>query len=228
MAKPRTQKKKPAPIALVKNATKVATAARKTHEVRARELVAEVRDKLGVAASAFYAIGVALVELSVPSLVTALGYRTCGALVKTELGISRDWASEMMAVARGMKRSTALSLGLTRAAAVVELAAATPEHDTPEQLAKGKVVVRGHHAPLRPEQMSARQIRQAAQVERRSHKKKDVEVAARVAELQALLVKKDPHASVTLVTTRPKGGTPTPTLKLSASLAAFEAVFGKR
>jgi len=228
MAKPRTQKKKPAPIALVKNATKVATAARKTHEVRARELVAEVRDKLGVAASAFYDIGVALVELSEPSLVTALGYRTFGALVKTELGISRDWASEMMAVARGMKRSTALSLGLTRAAAVVELAAATPEHDTPEQLAKGKVVVRGHHAPLRPEQMSAREIRQAAQVERRSHKKKDVEVAARVAELQALLVKKDPHASVTLVTTRPKGGTPTPTLKLSASLAAFEAVFGKR
>ncbi len=226
MAKPRTRK---APVALVKNATKVAKAARRTHEVRARELVAEVRDKLGLAASAFYDIGVALVELSAPTLVAALGYRSFGLLVKTELGISRDWAHEMMAVARGMKRSTAISLGLTRAAAVVELAAATPEHDTPEQLAKGKVVVRGHHAPLKPEQMSAREIRQAAQVERRSHKKKDVDDGStRVAELQALLVKKDPHASVTLVTTRPKGGTPTPTLKLSVSLAAFDAVFGKR
>lgn len=131
----------------------------------------------------------------------------------------------MMAVARGMKRSTALSLGLTRAAAVVELAAATPEDDTPEQLATGKVVVRGHHAPLRPKEMSAREIREAAQVERRSHRKKGAAVddaaEARVAEVQARLAKKDPHATATLVIARPKGGSPTPTLKLSVSLAAF-------
>jgi hypothetical protein len=225
---------KPTPAGLVKNVAKVAARAKRTNATRAKELVALIREKLGAAAAAFYDVGAALTELSQPALVSSLGYRSFEALVKTELGFSMAQARKMMAVAGGMKRSTALSLGFTRAAAVVELASATPEDDTPEQLARGTVTVRGHHAPLRPERMTARAIQRAAQVERRSHLAKgagaDGEAGAadaalkRVAKLQARLAKKDPRAKAELVTVRPRGGTPTLTLKLSVSLAAFEAV----
>jgi hypothetical protein len=47
-----------------------------------------------------------------------------------------------------------------------------------------------------------------------------------VAKLQARLAKKDPRAKAELVTVRPKGGSATLTLKLSVTLAAFEAMFG--
>lgn len=227
-----TKPAKPTPAGLLKNVAKVAARAKRTNATRAKELVALIREKLGVAGAAFYDIGAALTELSQPALVSSLDYRSFAALVKTELGFSIAKARKMMAVAGGMKRSTALSLGFSRAAAVVELASATPEDDTPEQLARGKVTVRGHRAPLRPEQMTARAIQRAAQVERRSHLGKasgasgaSGEAAARVAKLQARLAKKDPRAKAELVTVRPRGGSPTLTLKLSVSLAAFEALF---
>jgi hypothetical protein len=135
-----------------------------------------------------------------------------------------------MAVARGMKRSTALKLGAARAAAVVQLAAATPEDDTPEQVAKGGVRVRGHHAPVRPQEMSARAIQQAARVERRSHRTTKATDAghaaaeARLAKVTARLRQRDAHATLELIVTRRRGEHATPTVRLMASLAAFEAL----
>lgn len=215
------------PAALAKRAASVAKKARAQNEVRARELIALVQDKLRTAASAFYDIGVALTELSAPSLYTALGYRSFAAMVRTELGFSIDKARQLMEVAKGLKRSTALSLGPTRAAAVIELTKATPEDDTPEQVARGKVVVRGHREPVRPKEMSAREIERAAQVERRSHRKttaSEDDAETWVARLRSRLQKADPHATVRLVRRRRKGESSTPAVTVEASLEALRAL----
>jgi hypothetical protein len=232
---PARHAKKPAarkpPAALAARAVAVAEKARDVNAVRARELVALVRDKLQTAAAAFYDIGVALGQLDDPALYAALGYRSFGALLKTELGISREWARQMMGVARGMKRSTALKLGLTRAVAVLSLTAATPEDDTPEQVANGKVTVRGHRTPVRPAQMSAREIERAAKTERRSHraaaKAGGDDDAARVAKIEARLRKRDPDATAALVSKRAKGRSPTALVRVTMTLAAWEALFGR-
>lgn len=218
------------PAGLAKRAVAVAKKARATNEIRARELVALIRDKLQAAQSAFYDVGVALDELSRPALYAALGYRSFGALLKSELGLGREWARQLIAVARGMKRSTAMKLGMSRAAAVLQLAAATPEHDTPEQVATGKVTVRGHHAPIRPATMSAREITRAAKVERRSHAKSQKPgadtVAATIAKIEARLRKRDPQATAALGARRAKG-TSTPLVRVSVTLTAWEALFGR-
>jgi hypothetical protein len=219
---------KKAPATLAKNAAKVASRAARTNEVWARELIALIRQRTDDVAAAFYDIGVALAELSEPRLYTALGYSSFAALVKKELGFSYDKAREMVAVTRGLKRTTAVKLGLWRSAAVLELTEATPEDDTPEQVATGKVTVRGHRTPVRPKEMSARAILQAAKTERRSHRSpktdEDAEVEAAVAKLEARLRKKDPRATATVAITRPKGGTVTRKLKLSVAWEAFLGV----
>lgn len=230
MSQPSKRSARPKTAALARNAAKVAARAARVNETRARELVALIRQKLGDAAAVFYDVGAALIELAQPKLVAAIGHRSFAALVRTELGFSIAKARQLMEVARGMKRSTALSLGFSRAVAVVKLAAATPEDDTPEQLVGGKVTVRGHRAPVRPKELSARAILRAAETERRSHRRgrtdEDDAAEARVERLLAKLRKKDPRATARVVIARPKGGAATRTLKLSVSLEAFEAVVG--
>ena len=169
----------------------------------------------------------ALAELSAPALFTAAGYKSFAALVRTELGFSVDKARELIAVAQGLKRTTALSLGPTRAAAVVELAKATPEDDTPEEVAHGRVKVRGHRAPVRPKDMSARAIERAAAVVRKSHRKQEAtadDAEAWLARLLSRLQTSDPHAQARLVRRRRKGESPTTAVAVEASLSALRAL----
>jgi hypothetical protein len=226
-AKPAPER--PAPAALAERVAKVAAKARAQNEVRARELIALVQDKLRTAASAFYDIGVALAELSSPPLYTAAGYRSFAALVRTELGFSADKARQLITVAQGLKRTTALSLGPARAAAVIALTRATPEDDTPEEVARGKVTVRGHRKPVRPADMSAREIARAAATERRSHRAKATGTTDAEAWLDALVARLrrvDPHATARLVERRRKGERATTGVSLEASLASLRKVFG--
>jgi hypothetical protein len=227
----RVAKKSPRkpPAALAKNALAVAERARKQNVVRARELVALVQEKIRVAAASFYEIGVALNELSQKPLFTALGYRSFEAMVRTELGFSIDKARELMDVAKGLKRTTALSLGATRAAAVIELTKATPADDTPEQVARGEVVVPGHHAPVRPKDMSAHAIERAASTVRKAHrprKGRDDDAEAWLAKLVAKLRKRDPHATGRLVKRQRKGETATTAVAIGASLEALRKLLG--
>jgi hypothetical protein len=225
--RPRRATKKPSgkpPAALAKNALAVAERARKQNEIRARELVALVQEKIRAAAASFYDIGVALHELALPALYGALGYRSFEALVRTELGFSIDKARELMSVARGLKRTTALTLGATRAAAVIELTKATPADDTPEQVARGKVVVPGHRAPVHPKDMSAAAIERAASTVRKAHRPRkgvDDEAEAWLAKLLAKLHKRDPRATARLLKRQRKGETATTAVALEASLESL-------
>lgn len=149
-----------------------ARAARRDAVVEAKALIADVREKKRQISDAFYDIGVALKKLSTSRLYVALGYASFEALAKGELEFSRTVAYRLMAIADQLTRKRAIELGQTKALALIGLAAATPEADTAEELARGKVRVPGHHAPLEPGKMSAKAIQRAATVERRFHQKK--------------------------------------------------------
>lgn len=201
-------------LSLTRNAEKVAKRAARDAAAEARGLLDEVRDKQRTIASAFYDIGVALKALSSPRLYRALGYPSFAALTVKELGISLAKAEQLIAIPTQLTRRRALSLGQSKSAALIELAAATPEPDTAEQLANGTVVVRGHHEPLRPARMSARAIQQAARVERRSHRK-DVGEGAPFAVAEAWVERAnealravDPHGEISLKNMRRKGEAP--------------------
>ncbi|MBK7395736.1 MAG: hypothetical protein IPJ34_05375 [Myxococcales bacterium] len=156
-----------------------ARAARRDAVAEAKALIADVREKKRQISDAFYDIGVALKKLSTTRLYAALGYTSFEALAKGELDLSRTVAYRLMAIADQLTRKRAIELGQTRSLALIGLAAATPEADTAEELARGKVRVPGHHAPLEPGKMSAKAIQRAATVERRSHLKRSaVERAA--------------------------------------------------
>ncbi len=104
-------------------------------------------------ASAFYDVGVAPKALSAPRLYGALGYKSFEAMTTKELGLSAAKALQLLAIPTQLTRKRALSLGQSKSAALIELATATPEPDTAEELAKGTVVVRGPRTdtpPVRP------------------------------------------------------------------------------
>jgi hypothetical protein len=227
---PMPEPSKPLPATLARNAAKVAERARAANEERARELVALVRDKLRTASSAFYDIGVALAQLAEPALYAALGYTSFASMVRAELGFSNDKAREWIAVARGLKRNTALALGPSRAAAVVELAKATAEHDTPEEVAQGEVVVRGRRKPVRPKDLSAREIARAAAAVRRSQRAKspvDDDDQAWLERVIVKLRKLDPHARARFVTLRRKGESVTRAGVIEASVESLRRVLGR-
>ena len=149
-----------------------ARAARRDALAEARALVADIREKKRQIADAFYDIGVALEKLSAPRLYGALGYESFKALASKELELSAATAYRLMSIPDHLTRKCAAGLGQSKALALIELAAATPEPDTAETLARGKTRVRGHAAPIEPGKMSARAIQRAAGTERRSHRKK--------------------------------------------------------
>lgn len=213
-SKKTTKKGKGTSLALTRNAEKVAKRAARDAEAEARGLLDEIRDKQRTIASAFYDIGVALKALTAPRLYGALGYKSFEAMTTKELGMSAAKALQLIAIPTQLTRKRALSLGQSKSAALIELAAATPEPDTAEALAKGTVVVRGHHAPIRPSTMSVRAIQQAARVERRSHRK-DVDDESPVAAAEAwieratkALAAVDPHGELSLKNMRRKGEAP--------------------
>ncbi len=150
-----------------------ARAAQRNALAEARALVADIREKKRQIADAFYDIGVALKKLAAPRLYAALGYASFDALASKELELSRATAYRLMSIPDQLTRKRAVALGQSKALALIELAAATPEADTAETLARGKTRVRGHAAPIEPGKMSARAIHRAAGTERRSHRKKE-------------------------------------------------------
>lgn len=171
MARPKSAKQ-PSKAAKGSPIVAKARAARRDAAVEARALVADITEKKRQISDAFYDIGVALEKLATPRLYAALGYASFEALAKHELELSRTVAYRLMAIPAQLTRKRALALGQTKALALIELAAATPESDTAEELAKGKVTVRGHRTPIEPRKMTSRAILRAAQVERRSHGKR--------------------------------------------------------
>ncbi len=166
------QKKQPLPASLARNAQKKATAAARAAAAEAKALVAEIQEKKRQIEDAFYDMGVALTALSQPRLYTALGHSSFAALVENELGMALGTVKRLIAIPKELTRKRALGLGQSKSLALIRLAAATPEPDTAEQLARGRTRVRGHRTPIRPGKMSAREIERAAKTERSAHRSK--------------------------------------------------------
>ncbi len=202
----KASKKASVPVALAERAARTATRAARGAAAEARVLLDEIREKRRQIEDAFYDIGAALAKLAAPRLYTALGHASFAALAQKELGFSAVTAEKLIAITKNLTRRRALSLGQTKSLALIRLAAATPEADTAEELARGKITVRGHRRPIAPGKMSARQIEQAARVERRAHAKKPTgagapsdglaEAEAWAARANARLEKVDAHARV--------------------------------
>jgi hypothetical protein len=158
------------PAALAARARAASDAKRARDTTRALELVLLIQRRKERISEDFYDIGMALQELQAPETYRALGCATFAEVLE-RVDISNELANELLGIVRQVPRRLAVAVGQTKAAALVELAAATPEDDTPEQLATAKLVVRGRHRPVDLATSSAKEIRRLARDVRREHAK---------------------------------------------------------
>lgn len=159
--------------ALARNAARTAARSQRTDLAEARELVALIRRRKAEVQEAFYDIGEALTKLAQPRLFGALRCSSFRELVEQQLELTMVTARRLMEIPKQLTRKRALALGQRKATALIALAAATPEPDTAEQLARTSVRTRGRHQAVVPSKLSSREIERLAVVERRSHAKKD-------------------------------------------------------
>lgn len=130
------------PAALVKRAEKLAAGKAARLRAEGKQLIALVRRRRAEVSSAFYEMGVALRRLKAPEMKLALGYTSFDAFCKDTLGIASEVAARLIELVTTMTEEEAIAAGPTRAFALVEVAQATPEADTPGQLLRrGKVRV---------------------------------------------------------------------------------------
>lgn len=110
---------------------------------RGEKLVALVQAKKVQIARNFYDIGKALSELRRDKLYVALGSASLSQLLRDRDLVGLTQAKKFMAIADAFDRTKALELGTEKAYALVRMANATPEDDTPLQLATGNLRVAG-------------------------------------------------------------------------------------
>lgn len=168
--KPSATSKKPAARSLAARA-KAAHAARMERVSKsAWEAIDRIRALRRGIESDFLEIGNALVTLKADGVPEALNLPSFEAVLETHLDISLSKAEQLIAVATRVRRELAEKLGQDHAAALVELADATPEDETPEDLFNAtltlpdgaRFVVRDEKPPrLRAAAAMFRQARQA-------------------------------------------------------------------
>lgn len=125
---------KPVSRALAARA-KAAHTARMARVARAAwEAIDRVRALRRGIESDFLEIGAALVALKAEGVPEALNLPSFEAVVETHLDMSLTKAEQLIAVATRVRRELAEKLGQDHAAALVELADATPDDETPEDL----------------------------------------------------------------------------------------------
>ena len=150
---------------------KAADAAVKQIAARARADIELIKQRVRDMVSNFYDIAEALARLKRPEASRALGYSGFRELVEKELGISGAKADELVKIATNVSREVAESLGHKGALSLVSLARATPEHDTPDQIAKGAVKLPDGKV-VDVKRASAREIERAAKAIRAAHGRK--------------------------------------------------------
>jgi hypothetical protein len=157
------------PVALAKRAAALSAGKRARLAKRAADLVALVRRRRTEISDAFYDMGEALAELKAHDMLSAMGVRTFAELCQTKLGISVSLAQQLVDVVTKMTREQAVTMGQTKAIALIALAAATPEADTAAELFdKGRVRLPGG-AAIDARTASARAIERAAKHVRDAH-----------------------------------------------------------
>jgi hypothetical protein len=128
----------------------------------AKELIALVRRRKDDIADAFYDIGEALAKLKSREMIVALGLRSFAEVCETKLSMSASFAEQLIDVARSMSRQEAIAMGQSRAIALVGVAQATPQGDTPGEIFRaGRIALPGR-ASVDVRKASVREITRAA------------------------------------------------------------------
>src|SRR5262245_22719806 len=96
--KPVPARRRPLPAALVKRAAHLAAKKRERLLAEGRELIALVRRRRAEITEAFYDIGDALLSLSAPDMLAALGYESIYALAAKEFGLSEGQVVELIEI----------------------------------------------------------------------------------------------------------------------------------
>lgn len=222
--KPAAQAKTPAPA---KKATlaklPAALAERAEQQIKAKQarLAKEARADIALVkrrqtriTEDFYDIGEALVRLKQPGVAEAIGRSTFRELCETDLGMSLSTADRLIAIVTQIPRDEAQRMGQQRALALLDLARATPEADTPAQLETSTRTLPSGKK-LAPGQATTREILAAAKELRETKpatgkprgRTTSAEERALAAELQASLRKAGfDHARVSAVATKPGQG----------------------
>ena len=162
--------KKTLPLAL-------ATRAAKAAELKVARLLTEARRDLALIArrkgqivEAFYDIGEALSRLKKREAIAALGRKSFAEVCEKDAKISASQAQRLVDIVRTMSREEAMAVGSTRASALIGLADATPEDDTPGTLMRRRApLVLPGGKTLDPKRASAREITRASSEIRREH-----------------------------------------------------------
>ena len=196
-------------------------AAAKSADIKSAALadVALIKARLKEISTAFYQIGEALARLKRPAAYTALGYTSFHGLCRKEFQMSPAKADRLVTIVSNVGRGMAEEFGQTGSLALVALCDATPEEDTPADLAKSRVKRPGggyvHVGKVSANQLMkvAKEIRAVVRAKSPRGKSGKVKIRgrtalpderARAAELQAKLVAAGfARATVTAVATRP-------------------------
>jgi hypothetical protein len=117
------------PAALARRASAAASAKTARALATAREHLAVIARRKNAITEAFYDIGVALTALKKPEMVAALGRRSFAEVCEKDAGLSAVVAERLIAIVRNMTAEQALAMGQKKAMAMIDLAAATPDHD---------------------------------------------------------------------------------------------------
>jgi hypothetical protein len=123
------------PAPLVERAHEAVKAKRSRLVEEARADIALIHRRRQEITESFFDIGEALERLQPPEMAEVLGYSNFAELCEKELAMSPSKARQLIAIARGVKRSDAVLWGQDRAAALLALAEATPEPDSAALLA---------------------------------------------------------------------------------------------
>ena len=111
----------------------------------------------------FYDIGEALVRLKNKDVIAALGRRSFAEVCEKDVGMSTAQADRLVDIVTRMTREEAMSVGSSKAAALVGLANATPEDDSPgDLLRRRKALVLPSGKKIVPKAASARALAEAS------------------------------------------------------------------
>jgi hypothetical protein len=148
--------------ALVRRATAAAEAKKKRLLAEARGLVALVSRRKKEIAEAFYDIGEALARLRQEDMLAVLGRRSFAEMCERDAGVSATTGQRLVEITLSMTREQAIEMGQTKAMAMVSLADATPEADTPAGLYRKKAVALPGGKKISPRAASANELEEAA------------------------------------------------------------------
>lgn len=122
------------PKELAANAQKLKRDAVARHKTLARAALTRFRAARDAVSHAWWEMGAALRELADPVALAALGRRDLAELCAKDLDITHATARRILAVMARVTTDLAATVTLHRAEVLIELADATPDEDTPDDL----------------------------------------------------------------------------------------------